>query len=88
MNIIEDNYDKFIFKAPLAIEGFCDLNIFNKKLKKEIDNMYFELKKYRELKPPSCNDKNKIVKEIISVINLIGIDNFIIYDDGDIEYKA
>lgn len=83
-----NNYDKFIFKVQLAIEGYCDFNNISLEKQKVIDDLYLKIKKYRELKTPTYDDKSKIVNEIINVINLIGIDNFIIYDDSDIEYKV
>ncbi len=84
IKIEKNNYDKFIFKGSLALEGYFDFNdndielynAFNKKLKD-----------YRKLSIKDDKSKENIVQELISIINKLGKDNFIIYNDGDIEYN-
>lgn len=82
-NIIIDkeNYEKFILKGSLALELYFDIINDNKNLYEEYNK---KLSEYRSLKLKSVESKEKIIKELIAVIEKVGIDNFIIYDDGDI----
>lgn len=34
----------------------------------------------------TINDTKQIADEFLNVLEKIGLDNFIIYDDGDVEY--
>lgn len=77
------NYDKFIFKGSLALESYFDENNKNSELFTDFNN---KLAKYRSLQNKSINDTETIVRELLSIINKIGNENFIIYEDGDIEY--
>lgn len=83
-NIIIDkeNYEKFILKGSLALELYFDIISDNKNLYEEYNK---KLSEYRSLKLKSVESKEKIIKELIAVIEKVGIDNFIIYDDGDVE---
>lgn len=87
MNNIEINkcdVDKFIFKGLLALESYYDYTNNNKDI---IDEFYFKLNEYRKLIEKSKENKEYIVNELINVIEKIGIKNFTIYDDGDVEYN-
>lgn len=79
----KENFDKFIFKASLALESYYDDTNDNKEL---FDTFNEKLKAYRQLTKKNDNDKENIVNELISTIKNIGIDKFVIYDDGDVEY--
>lgn len=79
----KDNFDKFIFKGSLALESYYDESNENKEI---FDAFNEKLKAYRQLTEKNDNDKEIIVNELISTIENIGIDKFVIYDDGDVEY--
>ena len=81
--IEKKNYDKFIFKGALALESYFDDNNENLKLFEGINE---KLKKYRSIKNKKTIDSELIVKELLALIEQLGKENFIIYDDGDIEY--
>ena len=81
--IEEKNYDKFVFKGSLALESYFDENNKDSELFIDFNN---KLTKYRSLQNKSINDTETIVRELLSIINKIGKENFIIYEDGDIEY--
>lgn len=81
--IKSENFDKFIFKGSLALESYFDDNRTDKEI---FDNFNIKLKKYRQLSEKSKVDKETIVNELILIIEKLGIDKFIIYDDGDVEY--
>lgn len=81
--IEKKNYDKFIFKGSLALESYFDENNKDSKLFIDFNN---KLTKYRSLQNKSINDTETMVRELLSIINKIGKENFIIYEDGDIEY--
>lgn len=78
------NFDKFIFKGSLALESYYDYTNINKDI---IDKFYFKLNEYRKLTKKSKENKEYIVNELINVIEKLGIKNFTIYNDGDIEYN-
>ena len=82
--ILKENYDKFIFKGSLALETYHDITGGFKDL---FDNFNNNLKKYRLLEEENDKEKEKIVNELLDIFNTIGIDNFIIYDDGDVNYN-
>lgn len=77
------NFDRFIFKGSLALESYFDDTNDNIEL---FDEFNKKLDKYRSLNDKTDNDRELIVNELLSILNKIGIDKFIIYDDGDIEY--
>ena len=81
--IKSENFDKFIFKGSLALEAYFDNNRTNKEI---FDDFNIKLKNYRQLAKKQEIDKETIVNELILIIEKLGIDKFIIYDDGDIEY--
>ena len=81
--IKKENYDKFIFKGSLALESYFD---DNKKDLVLFDTFNKKLIKYRSIKDKKTTDSEMIINEILSLIEKIGKENFIIYDDGDIEY--
>ena len=80
----KNNYDKFIFKGSLALEGYFDFNDNNIELFNDFNK---KLKYYRILSIKDDKSKEEIVQELIMIINKIGKDNFIIYNDGDVEYN-
>ena len=84
IEIEEKNFDKFIFKVSLALESYYDENNLNKKVFYEFN---YKLKKYRQLSEKSKADKEYIVDALTLAINKIGIENFVIYEDGDVEYN-
>lgn len=82
--INKNNYDKFIFKGALALESYHDITHENKEL---FDTFNNKLKKYRLLSDKTDNDKESIVNDLLSTIETIGMEKFIIYEDGDVEYN-
>lgn len=81
--IKNENFDKFIFKGSLALEAYFDNNHTDKEI---FDNFNIKLRNYRQLAEKCEADKETIVNELILLIEKFGIDKFIIYDDGDVEY--
>lgn len=84
IRINKENYEKFILKGSLALESYFDINNNNKEI---YDAFNKKLIDYRNLEIKSEESKEKIVEDLISVIEKIGIDNFIVYDDGDIVFR-
>ncbi len=82
--IDKNNYNKFIFKGSLALESYFDNNDDNKEIFDEFNN---KLKEYRLLSQKDESSKELIVNELLLIFEKIGKDNFIIYDDGDVEYN-
>lgn len=82
--INKNHYDKFIFKGSLALESYYDATNENKEL---FDNFNKDLNNYRLLNKKNDVDKKVIVNKLISTIEKIGKEKFIIYEDGDIEYR-
>lgn len=82
--INKDNYDKFIFKGSLALESYFDEMNNNISLFDEFNN---KLKEYRSKNEKNEQDKEIIVNELLSIIEKLGKDKFILYDDGDVEYN-
>lgn len=80
----KNSYNKFIFKGSLALESYYDDTHKNKQL---FDDFNDKLKKYRSLHEKTNEAKENIVNELLSTIEQIGEENFIIYDDGDVEYN-
>lgn len=81
--IKSENFDKFIFKGSLALETYFDNNCTNKEI---FDDFNSKLRNYRQLAEKQEIDKETIVNELILIIEKLGIDKFIIYNDGDVEY--
>ena len=81
--IKSENFDKFIFKGSLALEAYFDNNRTDKKI---FDDFNSKLRNYRQLVEKQEIDKETIVNELILIIEKLGIDKFIIYNDGDVEY--
>ncbi len=84
IKISKNNYDKFIFKGALALESYFDdrkdnLELFDK-INKKITN-------YRSLKEKNNDDKEVIVNDLLLAFEKLGQENFIIYEDGDVEYN-
>lgn len=85
MRITSKNYDKFILKGSLALEMYYDVNINEDREKYIIFNE--KLSKYRSLRGKNLKDKENMVEYLVRFIENLGIDKFIIYDDGDVEYN-
>lgn len=79
------NYDKFIFKGILALEFYGEMN---DNYKEEISIFNKKIKEYRSISNPDNCDKERIVNEIIDLMEKIGPDNFIFYEDGGVEYNV
>lgn len=84
IKIEEKNFDKFIYKGSLALESYYDDNNSNKEV---FDEFNYKLKAYRKLSEKNKADKEFIVDALILAINQMGIENFVIYEDGDVEYN-
>ena len=84
-NIIVDkeNYGRFILKGSLALECYNDVD-------NKYENLYIDfnqkLGEYRKLAVKTDEDQEKIVNKLIATMEKMGIENFIIYDDGDVNY--
>ena len=82
------SYDKFIFKVSLALEYYFDVNTNKNNYIKLFNDFNKKLKEYRMLSVKDEKSKENIVQEIKSIILKIGKENFIIYEDGDVEYNS
>ena len=82
--INKNNYDKFIFKGSLALESYYDDTHENKEL---FDGLNNRLKEYRSLYEKTDSDKESIVNNLLSTLEQIVKEKFVIYEDGDVEYK-
>lgn len=82
--IKKENYDKFIFKGSLALESYFDDN--NDEYLELFDKFNERLKKYRSKTDKTTTDSEYIVNELMALIEKLGKEKFIIYDDGDVEY--
>lgn len=75
---------KFIFKGSLALEGYFEvygndkINLYNKYCKK--------LRKYYALKEKDKKSIDYMYKELKNLINMLGKEHFLIYEDGDVKY--
>ncbi len=87
-NLPKKNYGKFILKGPLAVECFVDLVGVDQDKEETINTMYDNLGKYRKLKQELAKKEEKLVNEIMDVIFMLGKENFIFYNDGDIEHDC
>ena len=45
------------------------------------------MKEYRSLYEKTDSDKESIVNNLLSTLEQIGKEKFVIYEDGDVEYK-
>ena len=81
-------YDKFIFKGSLALECYFDLDENSNNYIELFNSFNEKLKEYRVLLVKDEKNKEKIVQELKSVITKLGTENFIIYKDGNVEYKS
>ena len=88
MKLRKEQYNKFAFKGPLAIEDYCDLNEIDEKQKKIVDDMYMQVRKYHEKQKQMIKERDELVDKLINTIETLGIDNFTLYDDGDINYNG
>ena len=83
ISVNKENFDNFIIKGSLALKSYYDITYFNKEL---FDDFNSKLKKYTKLPRKNKKDKESIVNELAKTIEKIGIQNFTIYDDGDVEF--
>ena len=78
------NKRRFILKGSLTIEGYFEvygndkINLYNEYYKK--------LRKYYDLKEKDKKSVDYMYKELKTLINILGKEHFLIYEDGDVEY--
>lgn len=78
------NKRKFILKGSLALEGYFEvygndkINLYNEYCKK--------LRKYYDLKEKDKESVDYMYKELKTLINMLGKEHFLIYEDGDVKY--
>lgn len=78
------NKRRFILKGSLALEGYFEvygndkINLYNEYYKK--------LRKYYDLKEKDKKSIDYMYKELKTLINNLGKEHFLIYEDGDVEY--
>ena len=81
MKIDRDNYDTFILNGQLALE---DYNDFTGKDTELCDEYFKIIEHYRKNRKE--DELEKVVSKLIEVLEKIGLDNFIFYGDGALEY--
>ena len=75
---------KFIFKGSLALEGYFEVYGNGKiNLLKEYNE---KLRKYYLLKEKDKESVDYMYKELKTLINILGKEHFLIYEDGNVEY--
>ena len=84
---LENNLRRLL-RLQLALENYEDDTGENQQLLKEAN---LELKKFRETKQnlsseEQINITDKIIEKYNQIIDIIGKDKFVFYDDGDINY--
>lgn len=78
------NKRRFILKGSLTIEGYFEvygndkINLYNEYYKK--------LRKYYDLKEKDKKSVDYMYKELKTLINNLGKEHFLIYEDGDVNY--
>lgn len=78
------NKRKFILKGSLALEEYFEvygndkINLYNEYCKK--------LRKYYDLKEKDKKSIDYMYKELKTLINNLGKEHFLIYEDGDVNY--
>lgn len=78
------NKRKFILKGSLALEGYFEVYCNDKiNLLKEYNE---KLRKYYALKEKDKESVDYMYKELKTLINNLGKEHFLIYEDGDVEY--
>ena len=82
----KENYGNYIFTTSLAIENYCDDNNINDD--KKIKDMYDLLRDYRELNRELIEKRDELVLKMQDTVKYIGESNFILYDDGTLEYNC
>ena len=82
------SYDKFILKGSLALECYFDMNSEKNNYIELFDVFNKKLKQYRMLCTKDEKSKENIVQELKSIIIELGKENFLIYEDGDVEYNC
>ena len=88
-NLSKENYGRFILKGSLAIECLEDLKgIDDAEKEKAVDNVDEKISHLYDLKGKLIVKRDEIVKEIIDIIYMLGIENFTFYNDGYIEYNG
>ena len=83
-----ENNKRQLLRLQLALESYEDDTGENLQLLKEAN---LELKKFRETKQnlsgeEQINITEKIIEKYNQIIDIIGKDKFVFYDDGDINY--
>lgn len=83
-----ENNKRQLLRLQLALENYEDDTGENLQLLIEAN---LELKKYRETKQnlsreEQINITEKIIEKYNQIIDIIGKDKFVFYDDGDINY--
>ena len=75
---------RFILKGSLALEGYFEVYGNDKiNLLKEYNE---KLRKYYALKEKDKESVDYMYKELKNLINILGKEHFLIYEDGDVEY--
>ena len=79
---------KLLFKLDLAFESYEDDNNVNIPLLNEVTMEFneFRKKKINMNIVEQYNKTEELLKKYDKVLNIVGRDNFIFYDDGDINY--
>ena len=88
MKLRKEQYNKFAFKGPLAIEDYCDFNKIDENQKKIVDDMYIQVRKYHEKQKQMIKERDELVDKLINTIETLGTDNFTLYVDGNITYNG
>lgn len=81
-----------IYKGQLAIEDYLDTNNV-KDSPEKVKLVFQKISEYREIKPTLNKEEllmltDDVCKALEDAYNEIGRDNFIFYDDGDVNYDG
>lgn len=84
----KNGYDTFALWGPLAIETYCDINEISDEEKTAIEKMYQKDKEYNDISRERIKKRNELVEDVLKIIEMLGTENFVIDDDGDISYNC
>ena len=84
----KNGYNTFALWGPLAIETYCDINKISDEEKIVINKMYQKQKEYNDISREKIKKRDELVEDVLKIVEMLGVENFTIDDDGDISYNS
>lgn len=88
MKVKKEYYNKLAFYGPLAIEEYCDLNNIDMNGNEKIKQFYKLVNEYHELDKRRTEARDKMVEELLNLVEDIGVEKFSSIEDGNIGYNS